>query len=662
MLVSQKFGVHESVTACNASTLEQAEYRIKTELGLAPNGYKHTPQQPIYGTGQGSANSPAIWCFLSSTMFDCYDKVVKPATYTSPAPAHLTVTLGMIGFVDDCNGQTNSFEADGSSNTVCHLVRKAQRNAQNWNDILSASGGALELSKTSCHVVQWIFAANGAPVLAPFNPKYTDVLQVRDRQKECTHSLEILSAYKAHKTLGHYKDPAGTQQEQYRQLKKRSDDTSSFLWKCPLTRLEAWTYYYACYLPRVSYPLSCSSLSRHQLDVIQRQAMKIIVARCGFNRNTRKEILYGPLALGGSSFRHLYVQQGINQTMMFIRHWRQDSTAGRLLRIAIAWFQEQTGVSFSILHDVHSKLPQLESKWIQSLRQFMSSINVRLQLDEPTIPKVQRLYDVYLMEAIQNSRQFTDAEVKRLNYCRLFLKAVTLSDISHTTGTRLDMSKLEGRPSLTSSVTHGPTIYQETPSAAEWTLWKRANRLWSDTSGTLHEPLGPWILHTSEQRQQHQAYWGRHTVEELDASIWVRVDDGYLRCEPISDVWHYQETTHLIPWERIPDATFPVEVHSINPGQWKMTYTGNVYIPTHPSPSTFGMFLQLLPLWESELLHSVEMECDAFTVSEALSHGLRAVSDGSVWDEHSGSVWLGHQHGYRRTSCKRNGPRQRSHT
>jgi hypothetical protein len=31
------------------------------------------------------------------------------------------------------------------------------------------------------------------------------------------------------------------------------------------------------------------------------------------------------------------------------------------------------------------------------------------------------------------------------------------------------------------------------------------------------------------------------------------------------------------------------------------------------------------------------MECDAFTVSEALSHGLRAVSDGSVWDEHQGA-------------------------
>jgi hypothetical protein len=100
------------------------------------------------------------------------------------------------------------------------------------------------------------------------------------------------------------------------------------------------------------------------------------------------------------------------------------------------------------------------------------------------------------MDVIQNSHQFTDARVKRLNYCRLFLKAVTLSDISHTTGTRLDMCKLEGRPSLVSSETHGPTIYQETPSTAKWILWKRANRLWSDVDGSLHKPLGPWILHT----------------------------------------------------------------------------------------------------------------------------------------------------------------------
>jgi hypothetical protein len=42
------------------------------------------------------------------------------------------------------------------------------------------------------------------------------------------------------------------------------------------------------------------------------------------------------------------------------------------------------------------------------------------------------------MDIIQHSKKFTDSEVRQLNYCRLFLNAITLSDITHTTGTRLD--------------------------------------------------------------------------------------------------------------------------------------------------------------------------------------------------------------------------------
>ena len=159
-------------------------------------------------------------------------------------------------------------------------------------------------------------------MLAPLNPEHKDLLKVWDEHTQTYHHLELLSAYKAHKTLGHYKDPAGTQKEQYRQLKKKSDATTAFLWTCHLSRREAWTYYYACYLPSVSYPLACSTLSRTQLDRIQRNAMKII---------------------------------------------------------GIAWFQEQVGVSFSILDNVQAILPHLESIWFKSLRQFLCSIHARLQ-------------------------------------------------------------------------------------------------------------------------------------------------------------------------------------------------------------------------------------------------------------------------------------------
>lgn len=74
MMVSQKYGVPKVITQANACTLETAEYRIRTELGVSSTGYTHPDAHTQYmtGTGQGSGNSPMIWCFLSSVLFDCY--------------------------------------------------------------------------------------------------------------------------------------------------------------------------------------------------------------------------------------------------------------------------------------------------------------------------------------------------------------------------------------------------------------------------------------------------------------------------------------------------------------------------------------------------------------------------------------------------------------
>ncbi len=47
-------------------------------------------------------------------------------------------------------------------------------------------------------------------------------MEVREYNDDGVQQLSVLPAFVAHKTLGHYKDPAGTQQEQYRQLKKKA--------------------------------------------------------------------------------------------------------------------------------------------------------------------------------------------------------------------------------------------------------------------------------------------------------------------------------------------------------------------------------------------------------------------------------------------------------
>ena len=42
MLVSRKYGVSKMTTLTNAKTLENAEYRIRTEMGVSTTGYSHS--------------------------------------------------------------------------------------------------------------------------------------------------------------------------------------------------------------------------------------------------------------------------------------------------------------------------------------------------------------------------------------------------------------------------------------------------------------------------------------------------------------------------------------------------------------------------------------------------------------------------------------------
>ena len=251
----------------------------------------------------------------------------------------------MVGFVDDSNGQTNLFEHRESERTRQLIITQLKDNAQLWAELLGVTGGALELSKCSYHVLAWQFTVTGAPTLVTDSSRFKGV-SVKDPVSGETQDLDYLSPYVAHKTLGHYKDPAGrTQREQNRQLKTKSDKSVDFLNQGSLNPEEAWTFIYACYLPSVGYPLANSYFTSAQLANIQWKAMSLIIAKCGYNRNTKRAIIYGPMEYGGANFRRLYDQQGIAQVQLFLQHWRTRTTAGKLLRCVVEWAQYCVGTS-----------------------------------------------------------------------------------------------------------------------------------------------------------------------------------------------------------------------------------------------------------------------------------------------------------------------------
>lgn len=130
-------------------------------LGISEGSYQHLPDHPIYGTGQGSCASPAIWLLVCSILFDCHQTESHGAAYCTPDNS-LTIKLSMAGFVDDTKRQTNDMQMDKAL-PLATLMERMQDDTQLWGGILHVSGGALEIPKCNYYVMQWLFAADGCP-------------------------------------------------------------------------------------------------------------------------------------------------------------------------------------------------------------------------------------------------------------------------------------------------------------------------------------------------------------------------------------------------------------------------------------------------------------------------------------------------------------------
>jgi hypothetical protein len=222
-----------------------------------------------------------------------------------------------------------------------------------------------------------------------------------------------------------------------------------------------------------------------------------------------------------------------------------------LLKSVVSWAQFTTGIAFPILEDPSTPLPHLESKWLTSLRGYLASINAALHLDVTGLPPLEREHDAYIMDVIVQSRQFTDNEIIRLNYCRLFLNAITLSDLTDTTGNHLDQGKLTGEPSIFSSCSKWMAVNQDRPSEHEWRLWHKANQLWSSDDGKLQQPLGDWLQDTTMRRIRHFAYRDCHY-------LFICTQNGYIKCRSIRSN-RFRETGRLVTQDNIPNRVQPAK-------------------------------------------------------------------------------------------------------
>lgn len=297
----QRLGLHKNLAIMNGKVLRNTRYHLKLPHGLSTTSYQHTPPlQPVYGTGQGAGNSPAVWTCISSVLFDCHDDHAHGAFFES-SDTSASVRIGMAGYVDDSTISINTGNQD-----VPSLLKKAQHDAQLWFDLLWNSGGNLSLSKCSFHFIAYNFDSSGEPFFRDHILPYSHRLELRSYDRNATVNIKCLGSRKSHRTLGCHKSPDGGQTTQLEVLETKCMHYATVVAHSRLKQHEARTFYDSIFLPSVGYFLPTCHFAYDNLHDLQSKANAEIFAATGYNRHFSHAIMFAPKQIGGGGYYHLY--------------------------------------------------------------------------------------------------------------------------------------------------------------------------------------------------------------------------------------------------------------------------------------------------------------------------------------------------------------------
>jgi hypothetical protein len=145
MLAARRCGMPINSIQTHAKCLQQMKYSVKTSHGISADTYQGTPDSPLFGTGQGSGASPAVWLTLVVTLMNTLDRVI-PSRMSFKSPDSTMQHSRLIdAFVDD----TSLGFTDKGVQTQDEMITQLAHIAQTWEKLLFYSGGSLNLKKCS---------------------------------------------------------------------------------------------------------------------------------------------------------------------------------------------------------------------------------------------------------------------------------------------------------------------------------------------------------------------------------------------------------------------------------------------------------------------------------------------------------------------------------
>jgi hypothetical protein len=275
-LALQRLGVGKAVVKSLFNTIANMKHYIRTGLGDSKKSYQ-SGLVPFQGVGQGNGMGPCIWAVVSSAIFDVMRESGFGARVKSPISDEVLNLMGG-AFVDDLDlfSVTDpwiSREAD---------VEKMQRGLDLWEELLRATGGAIEPTKSEWYRIDFSWK-QGVATLRTHESSAVE-LSCLDFQQD-RRPLALKQVSEGSKTLGVFLAPDGGSQNAAAELRKMAELCADQIRTLRLAPRELWQAVKQRFLPRIHYSLLAMTFSEKECNHIITPFLEAVFWDWGFAGN-----------------------------------------------------------------------------------------------------------------------------------------------------------------------------------------------------------------------------------------------------------------------------------------------------------------------------------------------------------------------------------------
>jgi hypothetical protein len=486
VLALRRLGMPAAPLRSMFETLQKASHHVSTAFGISARSYGSTRDPALQGVGQGNGAGPAIWAVISTVI------IATMATQGHGFNILTALSCGLVSFV--CYAFVDDTDvihsADSTATTGEEVMSEMQVVLDRWGGVLRATGGALVPKKSYWYAIDFRWTGKKwVPRNIEDMPGDIWITGVDGRRV----ILKRYEVYEGQETLGVMQAMDGNNTAEIAHLRKKAEAFAESMRTGFLSKNDSWFALTATIMKTMEYPMATTTMTEKEWITIMAPIYQAALPRSGMDRRFPHAILYGPKSLQGFGIMSPWFNQEITHLLVCLKQTLLGDITGSLVSASMEQLRLELGLPGWITdHDYSTFSGLATDSWITTLWAFASRFKFEVR---DTVAKLvlRRTNDSFLMAEF--ARFFSGHELEDLNTCRMFLHAITLSDISTVDGHDITLDACQGRRDPVSGIEHEWPRNPRKLADRFWELWNKALRkcfLAPRSSRTLRSPLGRW--------------------------------------------------------------------------------------------------------------------------------------------------------------------------